>query len=75
MNIDETTLKTFFWFLRVSEGPQKLEHNEDHNYFTVSAWEKLGAFFLMIKIRVKIVLKKILEIEIFWGHEVLKLHF
>ena len=30
-----TTLKTFFWFLRLSEGPQKLEHKVDHNYFTV----------------------------------------
>ena len=35
MNIDETTLKTFFWFLRLSAGPQKLEHKVDHNYFTV----------------------------------------
>ena len=35
MNIDGTTLKTFFWFLQLSEGPQKLEHKVDHNYFTV----------------------------------------
>ena len=35
MSIDETTLKTFFWFLRLSAGPQKLEHKVDHNYFTV----------------------------------------
>ena len=35
MNIDATTLKTFFWFLRLSAGPQKLEHKVDHNYFTV----------------------------------------
>ena len=32
-------------------------------------------FFLIIKIRVITVSKKNLEIEIFWGHEVLKLHF
>ena len=36
MNIDGTTLKSFFWFLRLSAGPQKLEHKVDHiNYFTV----------------------------------------
>ena len=37
--------------------------------------KKIRGVFLIIKIRVIIVLKKILEIEIFWGHEVLKLHF
>ena len=35
MNIDEKTMKKFFWFLRLSEGPQKLEHKVDHNVFTV----------------------------------------
>ena len=35
MNIDGTTLKTFFWFLPLAVGPQKLEHKVDHNYFTV----------------------------------------
>ena len=28
-----------------SEGPQKLEHKVDHDYFTVSAWKRLGVFF------------------------------
>ena len=37
MNINGTTLKSFFWFLRLSAGPQKLEHKVDHNYFIVSA--------------------------------------
>jgi hypothetical protein len=32
MNIDGTTLKSFCWFLRLSAGPQKLEHKVDHNY-------------------------------------------
>ena len=35
MNIDGTTLKTFFWFLRLSAGPHKLEHKVDHIYITV----------------------------------------
>ena len=70
MNIDETTLKSFFWFLRLSAGPQKLEHKVD-----CLSLKKVKGDFLIIKIRVKIGLKKILEIEIFWGHEVLKLYF
>ena len=28
-------LENIFWFLRLSAGPQKLEHKIDHNYFTV----------------------------------------
>ena len=35
----------------------------------------MRSVFLIIKTRVIIVLIKKLEIEIFWGHEVLKLHF
>ena len=62
MNIDGITLKSFFWFLRLSEGPQKLEHKVDHNYLSL---KKIRGGFLIIKVRVIIVLKKILEIEIF----------
>ena len=71
MNIDGTTLKTFFWFLRLSAGP--------HGLLCVLAillfkLEKILGLFLIIKIRV-IVLKKNFQIEIFWGHEVLKMYF
>ena len=31
----ERRWKTFFWFLRLSAGPQKLDHKVDHNFFTV----------------------------------------
>ena len=37
--------------------------------------KKIRSVFLINKTRVIIISKKILEIEIFWGHEVLKLHF
>ena len=61
MNIDETTLKSFFWFLRLSAGPQKLEHNVDHNYLLFKfekSLKKVRGVFLIMKIRVIIVLKK-----------------
>jgi hypothetical protein len=37
--------------------------------------KKVRGVFLIIRIRVIIVLRYILEIEIFWGHEVLELDF
>jgi hypothetical protein len=49
MNIERMTLILIFWFPWVSAGPQKQEHKVGHNYFTVKAWKKLGAFFQSLK--------------------------
>jgi len=37
--------------------------------------EKVSGLFSIIKIRVIFVSDKKIEIEIFWGHEVLKMYF
>ena len=47
MDIDGTTLKSFFWFLRLFAGPQKLEHKVDPNYFTVQVLKKVRDIFLI----------------------------
>ena len=67
----------FYFFLSppLVAGPQKYKHKIGHKYFTFQHPKKLGAFFLIIKIRVIVAVKCFLKIEIFWGHEVLKLHF
>ena len=58
----------------ISAGPQKFKHKLRHNYFTFNI-QKVRGIFLIIEIRVTFGINEILKIEIFWGHEVLKLHF
>jgi hypothetical protein len=71
MKINGTTFFSLKLFPLIASGPQKYKHN----YFTFQRSKKLGAFFLIIKIRVISVVKCFLKIEIFLGHEVLKLYF
>ena len=74
MNIDGTTLILLFLPPSLVAGPQKYKHKIGHKYFTFQHPKKLGAF-LIIKIRVIFAVKCFFEIEIFGGHEVLKLYF
>ena len=52
-----------------------LKKESSYDLLYVLSLEKVRALSLIIKLRVIIVLNKILKIEIFGGHEVLKLHF
>ena len=68
---------TFFslkLFPLIAAGPQKYKHKIGHNYFIFNV-QKVRGIFLIIEVRVIFVVDKILKIEIFWGHEVLKLYF
>jgi hypothetical protein len=57
-------------------GPQKYKHKIGHKYVLYfSTSKKVRGIFLIIKLRVIFAVKCFLKIEIFWGHEVLKLHF
>jgi len=75
MNIDGTTLILFSLSPPLVAGPQKYKHKIGHKYFTFKHPKKVMGIFLIIKIRVIFAVKCFLKIEIFWGHEVLKLHF
>ena len=74
MNIDGTILILIFWFPWLSAGPQNQEHKVGHNY-TGRSLEEVSRIFSIIKIRVIIASNKKDEIEIFWGHEILKRYF
>ena len=75
MNIDRTTLILFFLSPPLVGGPQKYKHKIVHKYFSFLHPQKLGVFFVIIKIRVIFEVNFFLKIEILRGHEVLKLHF
>ena len=65
---------TFFslkLFPLIASRPQKYKHKIGHKYFTFKHPKKLELF---IEIRVIFAVNKILKIEIFSGHEVLKLY-
>ena len=74
MNIDGTTLILFFCPLHLVQG---LRSNNIKQVITTLIF-KLGKSqgpFLILKSRVTFTVKTFLKIEIFWGHEVLKLYF
>ena len=75
MNIDGKTLIIFFLSPPLVAGHQKYKHKIGHKYFSFSTSKKVRGIFLIIKIRVIFAVKCFLKIEIFWGHEVFKLHF
>ena len=69
----ERPWKHFYGSYGFLQGFQKVAHKLE--LFYCLRLKKIRGVFLIMKIRVIIVSKKILEIEIFWGYEVLKLHY
>ena len=62
--------------MRVSEiRVKRIRVNQGLGVLYFSTSKKVRGIFLIIKIRVIFAVKCFLKIEIFWGHEVLKLHF
>ena len=72
VKIKGTTFFSLKSFPLIASGPQKYKH-KIVIYFSAS--KKVRGIFLIIKIRVIFAIKCFLKIEIFWGHEVLKLYF
>jgi hypothetical protein len=71
LKIHETPFFSLKLFPVISAGPQKYKHKL--LYFLTS--KKVGGIFLIIEIRIIFAVNKILKIEIFCGHEVLKVYF